>query len=242
MRAIGMLVMKRVDNPELKRKLLDHLASLYKIKEVRESNHLSSYITCRTRSFLDQKGTAEPTDEEVMLFALGYGLQDVLTPKDASAPVIEKCGILYRPDMILSTRLNEIKTTRKSAKYHYLDNSLPATWIDYMLGGCYMADTNEYDLVILYMMGNYSPPFPDVYAETEYFEDEEIETNWQKVMEHKEVLDKAIADGVPPEPYKHCYDWECKYCRHKLVCQTLARTAGTVLNDKQLKEEMELWQ
>ena len=98
--------MRRVDNPELKRKILDHLANLYKIKEVRESNHLSSYITCRTKSFLDQKQTTEPTDEEVMLFALGYGLQDVLTPKDASAPVIERSGIIYSPDMILSGRLN----------------------------------------------------------------------------------------------------------------------------------------
>ena len=233
--------MRRVDNPELKRKILDHLADLYKIKEVRESNHLSSYITCRTRSFLDQKQTAEPTDEEVMLFALGYGLQDVLTPKDASAPLIDKQGILYRPDMILSTRLVEIKTTRKSAKYHYLDDSLPLTWVDYMLGGCYMTDSNEYDLVILYMMGNYSPPFPDIYAETEYFEATEIDANWQKILEHKGVLDKALETGIPPEPYKHCYDWECKYCRYRLVCQTLVQAIGSEMSEEQLEEEKELW-
>ncbi len=115
--------MKRIDSPELKHKMLDHLADLYKIKDVRESNHLSSYVTCRTKSFLDQKQTTEPTEQEVMLFALGYGLQDVLTPPDANAPVIEKAGIIYRPDMILASRLSEIKTTRKSAKYHYLDDS-----------------------------------------------------------------------------------------------------------------------
>lgn len=233
--------MNRVDNMELKRKILAHLADLYKIKEVRETGHLSSYISCRTKSFLDHQGTTEPTDEEVLLFSLGYGLQDVLTPKDATAPVIEKHGITYRPDMILSNRLNEIKTTRKSAKYHFLDDSLPVTWVDYMLGGCYMAGTNEYDLIILYMMGNYSPPFPDIYAETIYFEHKEIESNWRKIMANKAVLDKAIADGVPPEPFKNCYDWECKLCRYKLVCQSLARTSEAKLGEEQLEEDKKLW-
>ena len=231
--------MKRIDNPELQRKILVHLADLYKIKEVRESNHLSSYITCRTRSFLDQKQTTEPNDEEVMLFALGYGLQDVLTPRDASAPVIEKDGILYSPDMILSNKLNEIKTTRKSAKYHFMDDSLPVTWIDYMMGGCYMMEKAEYDLIILYMMGNYSPPFPQLYAETIQFEKNELEENWHKIMGNKLVLDQAIKVGVPPEPFKNCYDWECKYCRYKLVCQTLART--TPMSEEQLEEDKELW-
>lgn len=233
--------MKRIDNPELKRKMLDHLADLYKIKEVRESNHLSSYITCRTKSFLDSKGTTEPTDEEVMLFALGYGLQDVLTPPEADAPVIETNGIFYSPDMILAARLSEIKTTRKSAKYHYLDDSLPLTWIDYMMGGCYMTAKTEYDLIILYMMGDYSPPFPQIYAETEQFTHTEIADNWQKILAHKEILDVALNTGVPPEPFKNCYDWECKYCRYKLVCQTIARAGGVTLSEEQSEEDKALW-
>src|SRR4030042_7169445 len=91
--------MKRQDNPELQRKLLNHLASLYKIKEVREPNHLSSYIGCRTKTFFDQQQAIEPTDQEVMLFALGYGLQDVLTPKESKAKLYEFEGVIYRPDM-----------------------------------------------------------------------------------------------------------------------------------------------
>ncbi len=233
--------MKRIDNPELKRKILDHLADLYKIKEVRESNHLSSYISCRTKSFLDQKGTAEPTDQEVMLFTLGYGLQDVLTPKDATAPVITKDGIIYRPDMILDSRLNEIKTTRKSAKYHFMEDSLPVTWVDYMMGGCILMERTEYDLIILYMMGNYSPPLPEIYAETVQFGKEELEKNWQKILANKAVLDNAIASGVPPEPFTNCYDWECKYCRYKLVCQTIAQAAGQGMSEEQIEEEKKLW-
>lgn len=233
--------MKRIDNPELKHKMLAHLADLYKIKEVRESNHLSSYVTCRTKSFLDSQQATEPTEQEVMLFALGYGLQDVLTPPDADAPVIENNGIIYRPDMIIASRLSEVKTTRKSAKYHYLDDSLPVTWLDYMMGGCYMMGVTEYDLIILYMMGDYSPPFPQIYAETIQFDAEEINSNWIKIMNQKDVLDSAMLTGVPPEPFKNCYDWECKYCRYKLICENLAKVLRTRMTEEQLEEDSALW-
>lgn len=232
--------MRRVDSPELKRKVLDHLANLYNIKEVREPNHLSSYVYCRTRTFLDQNQAAQPTDEEAMLFALGYGLQDVLTPKDAEAPLIEKYGIIYRPDMILSYRLNEIKTTRKSAKNHYIDEYIPQTWLDYMMGGCYMMETKEYDLIVLYMMGSYSPPFPQLYCDTFYFDEAELEDNWHKILDHKMSLEAAVEAGKPPAPFQNCYEWECKYCRYNLVCNTIASALGT--DNKQLEEDKKLWQ
>ena len=153
--------MRRQENPELTRRILRHLADLYKIKEVREPNHLSTYVYCRTKAFLDQKQTIEPTDDEVMLFALGYGLQDVLTPKSAKAPVYEAEGIIYRPDMSFTPapaeveQLVELKTTRRSAKYHFVDEEIPETWLEYMMGGCHLRGTTQYDLIVLYMMGAY---------------------------------------------------------------------------------------
>lgn len=231
--------MRRVDNPELKRKVLDHLADLYHIKEVREPNHLSSYITCRTKAFLDQKQIAQPNDEEVMLFALGYGLQDVLTPKDADSSVCERHGIIYRPDMIISSRLNEIKTTRKSARNHYIDEYIPQTWLDYMMGGCYIMETSEYDLIVLYMMGDYAPPTPQIYCDTFYFDNAELNINWKKITEHKAFLDKALELNIPPTPFQNCYDWECKFCRYNLVCNTIATAMG--VENKQLEEDKESW-
>lgn len=214
--------------------MLDHLADIYHIKEVREPNHLSSYITCRTKAFLDQKQASQPNDEEVMLFALGYGLQDVLTPRDAETPLIEKEGIMYRPDMILSSRLNEIKTTRKAAKNHYIDEYLPDTWLAYMKGGCYMMSTNEYDLIVLYMV-----PFPQLYCDTFYFEQAELDSNWTTIIHNKIVLDTAIEENKPPTPFAHCYDWECKYCRYRLVCNTLATAMG--VENKMLEEDKSSW-
>jgi len=221
--------MKRVDNPELKRKVLDHLADLYNIREVREPNHLSSYVTCITKAFLDQKHTSQPNDEEVMLFALGYGLQDVLTPKDADTPTINKDGIIYRPDFILSFRQNEIKTTRKSAKNHYIDEKLSPAWLDYMMGGCYMMGSNEYDLIVLYLMGNYSPPLPQLYCDTFYFDQAELDANWETILERKDKLDSALKSNIPPTPFQNCHDWECKYCRYRLVCNAIvSATEGQI--------------
>ena len=239
--------MKRTDNPELKRKILNHLADLYKIKEVREPNHLSSYVYCRTRTFLDQKQTAEPTDQEVLLFALGYGLQDVLTPKDISAPLYELAGIIYRPDMSFTPSSSEIeilielKTTRKSAKNHFLDDFIPLTWLDYMMGGCHIRETQRYDLIVLYMMGNYAPPFPLVYCDTFEFDKIEIDENWDKILAHKKVLDDALESGEPPTPFQHCYDWECKYCRYKLVCETIGRAESLKMSEQQHEEDKILW-
>lgn len=211
--------MRRVPNDELRTKVIRHLADLYHILETREPNHLSTFIYCRTKGFLDQKQAADPTETEVMLFALGFGLQDVLTPKDATAPVIQKDGIFYSPDFILSTRQNEIKTTRKSMKNH---DAVNETWLDYMMGGCHMMGTKEYDLIVLYMMGNYAPPFPDLLADTFYFEEEELQANWDKIIAQKLVLDEALKNNRIPTPYQHCYHWECTYCRYKAVCNVLS--------------------
>lgn len=215
--------MGRVPNDELRTKIIKHLADQYQILETREPNHLSTYVYCRTKAFLDQKEATRPTEQEVMLFAIGYGLQDVLTPKDAEAPLYESEGIIYRPDMVFIDNnihnLAELKTTRRSAKRH--NDDIPETWRDYMLGGCFLRDSNEYDLIVLYLMGGYSPPFPELYCDHYTFTDDEISDNWGMIMENKATLDEAFKEDTPPIPFENCYDWECKYCRYRMVCETL---------------------
>jgi hypothetical protein len=84
-----------------------------------------------------------------------------------------------------------------------------------------MLDKTQYDLIILYMLGNYSPPFPQIYAETITFTQEEIRDNWDRIMTNKIILDDTLLTNIPPEPFKYCYDWECKFCRYKLTCDAL---------------------
>jgi len=217
--------MIRTDNLVLRDKLLNHLAEAYQLREQREPNHLSTYVYCLTRAYLDQTAWIEPTENELMLFAIGYGLQDVLTPHDFEAPIYNISGIIYRPDMSFMPTpgdvevLMELKTTRKSAKKH--TDPVPETWMDYMLGGCYLRGVTSYSLVVLYMMGNYAPPFPLLYCDTFQFTPQEITANWLKLLQRKGVLDEALSTGVAPTPFQYCYHWECQYCKHHLVCESM---------------------
>ncbi|KKL95772.1 hypothetical protein LCGC14_1851270 [marine sediment metagenome] len=213
--------MRRVDNPELDRLILDHLSDLYHIKEKREGVHLSTLIYCLTRSFLDSQQSMLPTDEEVMLFALGYGLQDVITPKSATTTVFVKNGITFSPDFMMKLNgddYHEIKTTRMSSK----KTELPETWLTYMMGGCYMRGVKHYKLTVLHMMGNYAPPFPTIHSETIYFDEAELLSNWDYLLTRKEVYDTALELSKPPTPYQHNQEWECNNCRYKLTCEALS--------------------
>lgn len=220
--------MKRESDPRLRAAVLRWLANKYKLTDVREPNHLSSYVYCITKTFFDQKVQAIPTEEEMLLFAIGYGLQEVLTPPEANIPTYDVAGIIYRPDIGFTPlipelqRLTEIKTTRKSSKYHEKEDALPETWVEYMMGGCKMTNTLEYSLVILYLMGNYSPPFPQLYTDRITFEQAELDANWLRLAQRKRVLDEALVVGDPPTPFKWNKEWECKGCRYLLMCQTIS--------------------
>ena len=198
---------------------LTHLSDLYNIRQQRQGIHLSTVIYCLTRAYFDFTQYIQPTEEEVMLFALGYGLQDVLTPQEAEAPVFEKDGITYSPDFMLKMddTYFEIKTTRMSMDKGYL----PDTWIEYIMGGCYIRDITEYELVVLYMMGNWKPPFPKIYAETLKFDQEEILENWYNIIGRRDVLLHDLDAKRPPTPTLWCKEWECKYCRYKIVCDAI---------------------
>jgi hypothetical protein len=215
--------MIRQSNPELAKQMLDHLTSQYKILEVREPNHLSTFVSCLTKGFLDQKQAVDPTEEEIMLFVLGYGLQDVLTPKDATTPIYNRDGIVYRPDFFLpniNCKLNEIKTTRKSSKKH--EEDIPETWLTYMMGGCFITDETKYNLIVLYLMGGYSPPFPQApLCDTFTFEIEELVDNWHNILHRKYILDTALKENKLPTPFEYCYSWECKYCRYRMICEAI---------------------
>lgn len=224
--------MERIPNPEMDRLILDHLADLYSIKRKREGIHLSTLIYCLTRSFFDQLAPVEPTDMEVMLFSLGYGLQDVLTPKEAVTPVYEKDGITFSPDfqlnlvgqkkVTMSEMVTvELKTTRMSSN----KEEFPETWLEYIMGGCYIRGINEYELSILHMLGNYRPPFPEIKSYKLIFEDEELRDNWDYLLSRKAIYEEALTSNKPPTPFCYCKLWECKNCRYKLQCSALEMVA-----------------
>lgn len=220
-------VMNKIRNAELEREVLTYLSDKYSLAQPREGLHLSTLVYCLTKGFFDAKTEAKPTDEEVLLFALGYGLQDVLTPPGAETITYTLDGITYRPDFefkLTGTDLAELKTTRKSSKY----DDIPDTWIEYIMGGCYIRKQTKYNLVILHMMGNYAPPFPQVVAYTLEFSQEELDANWKIILDRQDRYQWAFEENVPPQPYQYCkidkkgVYWECKNCRHRAICEVIA--------------------
>lgn len=212
--------MKKTPNYQLDELILNHLTKHYNLDERRDSIHLSTLVYCLTRSFIDHVDPIAPTEEELMLFAIGYGLQDVMTPENTETPTFEQDGVTFRPDFML--KLNgdayaEIKTTRMSTARP----ELPETWYEYIKGGCYMRGVEKYYLSILHLMGNYKPPFPQIRSFTLEFTEDELQFNWDYLMARKRVFDEAIQTNTPPTQFMYCKDWECKNCRYKLQCDAM---------------------
>lgn len=232
--------MRIIDNPELTRSMFDHLTKLYNIKKQRTKIHLSTLIYCLTRSFFDMKMDVEPTDMEVLLFALGLGLQDEFTPDNALTDIVfEKDGITFSPDFVTPTgflpiaedHYCEMKTTRMSSARDF-----PTTWIEYIKGGCHIRGVDTYDLSVLYMMGNYKPPFPQLNSFRLEFDEYELDENWDYILARKKVFDKALENKMPPTPKVYCGDWECKNCRFKVQCDVLSLAVPGML-DSQREED-----
>lgn len=209
--------MLRVPSPEFNRIVLDAISEKYKLALPREGIHLSTLVYCLTKSFLDTQAPPEPSDIEIMLFATGYGLQDVMTPKLASTPTIEKDSIIYRPDFLLDDRLCEIKTTRAGAK-RYTKGDYPQTWIEYIMGGCYITGKDTYYLSVLYISER---PVPVIQSEVLTFEHEELLTNWGRLTERMGIYKVALVTNVPPTPFTYNKKWECDNCRHHTLCDTI---------------------
>ena len=217
--------MQVAENPKVTKLITNHLIDMYHLVDRREGIHISSLIGCLTRSFFDtSEGKIDPTPEELQLFALGYALQDVITPKKALTPLIQLEGITYRPDFTIKmtkTDFYEIKTTRMSQNKG--DNfDFPEAWLEYMKGGCFMSNRNDYDLAVWFLMGNYKPPFPTIKGYHFTFDDDELNDNWDYITQRKFIYESCLADGTPPAPYKWNKEYECKNCRYKLVCDTLS--------------------
>jgi hypothetical protein len=222
--------MQITENYELSRIMLNHLSDKYNLHVKRTGTHLSSLIYCLTKQQFDQVDPLPPTDEEVMLFALGYGLQYEFTPPEGEEGLIEKDGLIYRPDFILKLpgfELCEMKTTRQSAKKG--DNhQFPEGWLKYMMGGCFIQDKNFYDLAVLYMVGYWKPPAPVIKSFRFEFEDDELMDNWSWLCSRRVIFESAINSGQMIAPYSQCEPWECNNCRYKLICQTISGSSPEV--------------
>lgn len=227
--------MHREPNPVLERKILDALTEKYHLTEKREGIHLSTLINCLTRSYLDLVTPREPTDREVLVFSTGYGLEHVMSHSEAETDNLVECeGITYRPDNVFrigkKSELVEMKSTRIGMK-RWNENGPPDSWIEYMLGGCYIMKTNHYNLAVILVAER---PSAALVCETITFEDYEIEQQWEYITQRRDAYQMFIDKEEVPTPFFFNKDYECDNCRYKMQCDTIAML-------EQAKKDKELY-
>ena len=214
--------MIQVQNKQIERELLDALVQKYITSRERSGIHVSHLIYCLTKSYYELTDPLPPTDNEVMLFSLGFGLENLLLREESHSVTGELDGIKYSPDFVpLSSGKAELKTTRMST-----GKAFPETWLEQIMAYSYAEKLLQYDLVVLHITGNYKPPFPQIAGYRLTFEQIELDNNWANLLKRKMVLVVALESKTPPPHGVWCKDWECKFCRYYMRCGI-----GKVSND-----------
>lgn len=215
--------MKMTVNPELESAVLKWIDKKYKLSQSRDGLHLSTLLGCLTKSYLDQCGPIELSKKEVLYFSTGFGLQEVMGPEKQETIHIYE-GITFRPDFELdelngrSDTNGEMKSTRKRANSIQEEDGsdLPVGWVRYMMGVCKAKGNQHYDLAIIHLIE------PDLKCWSCEFTQEEIDTNWEWIVQRKQAWDAFQKSKAVPTPFAYAEEWECKSCRYKIVCDGLS--------------------
>jgi hypothetical protein len=181
----------------------------------RSGIHISDLIYClRKAYFRKMKLSPPPSNELCLLWLTGYSFQAYMFPSDKEITSIVD-GVNCTPDIPTGI---EVKSTRQSVRN--FDFSTNIGWQRQILGYCKALGKLEYDLVVMFVCGNYAPPFPSIGCWHICVEQEEVDANWSNVIEGKHLLESALESGIPPEPA--CQDWEWEYCENVEMCEDTA--------------------
>jgi len=124
--------MKRQRKLELVQQGLDNLVEEYSKEEREVGIHVSDLIYCLTKSYFEKTNPLPPTPDEVLLFAIGLGLQKVLIPTRFNSKTIVVDNIICSPDYNSREGKAELKTTR----IKYGKEELPEAWIEQIMADC----------------------------------------------------------------------------------------------------------
>jgi len=191
------------------------------------------------RTFLPQR----PSRQTSMMFATGLWLEKVILGKDQNPTAGELDGIFFHTDSVDDLDwedgkiLTEVKSTRKSMrtgpkgqKRDQRFDEMNAAWVRQFKGYLKVEGLTRGRAVVLHLMGDYGPPFPDVRIWDIECTQNEIDENWIWLQGRKFILDKSIADSIPPAPYTwRVVDWddnsnpsddyECNGCAYAMLCE-----------------------
>ena len=206
------------ENPQLGDTMLSMIAEDMKLDK--PLPHVTELIYCLTRSYYDRFDYIPLAPKEVVLFSIGVELGKGLLRKHRQEVDGVLDGIHFSIDFMgLSSEvdtpaeqgvLGELKSTRQSPKKDPRD--FPDTWRQQLLA--YMKANNS--LEAIYTVIYVQPAVLKTWEVTAT--QQEVDENWDWMKERRETYMDFISKGEPPTPFKYNKEWECKYCRYRIVC------------------------
>ncbi len=240
--------MQITEDSELRKKAIAALVSEYKMDQQRPETHQSELSYCLTKAYWNVVDPEPPTEKEVLLFSIGFGMERVLLSKEGTPAELEVDGIRCSLDTVDLFGPSDLKTTRLRATgrtYCLICNDPYRGHSQRTHGHSYQRSEPEqfvwpegwkrqfaaYRRVLnIYAERNGEPVGftfgaivmhlvePEMTAWRIVYTREELEENWARLLTRRDWLESMIA-AQNPEPFQTNEDWECKNCRYLLRCQ-----------------------
>jgi hypothetical protein len=225
-------------DPELRSKALLELRLEYGMDVQRPGLHQSQLSHCLTQSYWDITDPSPPNDKQVLLFAIGFMFERVILSREETPGAIEIDGITMSLDTVGLFGPADTKSTRMRAAGRKAEGKFvpPESWkyqfmayryalnqrcicIDGPYSGCpkhFPANAEmDFGVVVLHLIE------PEITAWRYTFTQEELESNWNYLLQRKSQLEWMLAHE-DPQPFKHNQSYECETCQHSLKCGLLA--------------------
>lgn len=210
--------MEFIQNPQIQKELFDRLRKKYLTNKPHP--HLTELLYCLTRGWYDKHDPLAPSDKELLYFAIGFGMEEVLLrfPDEVAPKSQVMDGISLTLDYIdLQGAGLDLKSTRMGIDPNtgIPKKGWPEFWLKQFMGYAKLIGQNTFGVAIISLIQ------PGLHCGTFIFTNEEIEANWEWVLSRKMQYSTFI--DSPPTPFVYNEEWECKNCRYWLRCGAISQ-------------------
>jgi hypothetical protein len=204
------------EDPQAATEILDKFFKGFVVPGEREGQHpsVTDLIYCLTKSYWNVYSKIPESEKTRIYFVLGLALEKALIGTiESGEDAGEFQGIHYHLDLVDEQGLQEVKTTRKSAKT--TPETFPNGWMKQIMGYCVATGKSEATFYILHIIQ------AEIKAWRIQFDPTELAMNWKWLEERKAVWDRAVVEGKAPTSYKYNEKWECRDCVYSTRCEAM---------------------
>lgn len=180
----------------------------------------------------------EKPEELQLLFTRGRAHHEILEVYPDRERKMEKDGVYGHYDT-KGRRIIEIFTTTLGSKRMSDPSKVIEVFtmkVRQLMAYLYMEGESEGDLMVFYLMGDYSRPIkPELKDYTLVFEERELEENWDFLLGRKKMIEDCLKRGVPP--IEVGFKWECSNCGYAYACEEFLQEKY----EETVEKLMEIW-